>query len=206
MDNPSRSERSRKAAIEAALTIIARDGPRQLTFDALARESGISKGGLLHQFPNKEAILQALLENQIESYEACSRDYLSGDGASQPDPNLAGQIASAREATLNRRAAAFGLLAAAVEHPAMLSIVRKVEDENVRRIMAEAADPDLALLRWAAARGLALGALLGINPISGKDAARLFDRLLDASEWPASTGDAKPRATRTSRSTKTARR
>jgi len=50
MDNATRSERSRTAAIQAALTIIARDGPGKLTFDAIARESGMSKGGLMHQF------------------------------------------------------------------------------------------------------------------------------------------------------------
>ena len=46
MDNPSRSEKTRNAVIQAALAIIARDGPGRLTLDAIARESGISKGGL----------------------------------------------------------------------------------------------------------------------------------------------------------------
>ena len=57
MENAARSERSRKAAIQAALTIIARDGPGRLTLDAIARESGISKGGVMHQFRTKEAVL-----------------------------------------------------------------------------------------------------------------------------------------------------
>jgi len=69
MDNPSRSERSRKLAIEAAFTIIARDGPGQLTFDAIARESGISKGGLMHQFRTKGNVLKALLEHQTDYFE-----------------------------------------------------------------------------------------------------------------------------------------
>ena len=37
MDNASRSERTRKAVLQAALTIIARDGPARLTLDAIAR-------------------------------------------------------------------------------------------------------------------------------------------------------------------------
>ena len=45
MDNATRSERSRNVALDAALVIIARDGPGRLTLDAIARESGLSKGG-----------------------------------------------------------------------------------------------------------------------------------------------------------------
>jgi AcrR family transcriptional regulator len=66
MDNTSRSERTRNLVIEAARVIIARDGPQRLTLDAIAREAGISKGGLMHQFGNKTAVIRALLENQIE--------------------------------------------------------------------------------------------------------------------------------------------
>jgi Bacterial regulatory proteins, tetR family len=48
MDNATRSERSRNVALDAALVIIARDGPGRLTLDAIARESGLSKGGVMH--------------------------------------------------------------------------------------------------------------------------------------------------------------
>lgn len=56
MDNLRRSERSRKAAIQAALTIIARDGPGQLTFADLsllrwAAARGLVIMGLLGQCP-----------------------------------------------------------------------------------------------------------------------------------------------------------
>src|SRR6266436_1598840 len=75
MDNVTRSERSRKAALQAALTIIARDGPGRLTLDAIARESGLSKGGLMHQFRTKEGVLKALLERQMAHFEEFSTRY-----------------------------------------------------------------------------------------------------------------------------------
>ena len=93
MDNSTRSERSRKAAIQAALAIIARDGPGQLTFDAIARESGISKGGLMHQFPSKGALMKGLLEHQVEYFGKFSSDYLAAAGASKAEPSLAAQDA-----------------------------------------------------------------------------------------------------------------
>lgn len=183
MDNPSRSERSRTAAIQAALAIIARDGPRHLTFDAIARESGISKGGLMHQFRTKGDMLKALLEHQTEYFEAFSQKYLAEDGADKLEPTLAAQIATARETLSQSHSVAFAILAAVVEEPNLLAGTREIDTKKVKRIKAEAVDPDMSLLRWAAARGLALTALLGLCPLSDKQRQGLFDRLLDERQW-----------------------
>src|SRR5438445_7766724 len=115
MDNTSRSERTRNAAIQAALAIIARDGPGRLTLDAIAQESGISKGGLTHQFRTKEAVLKALLEHQIEYFQDFSRKYLGEHGSSQAEPHLAAQIATLREAIAQPHSVAFALLGAATQ-------------------------------------------------------------------------------------------
>jgi AcrR family transcriptional regulator len=195
MDNPSRSERSRKAAIQAALTIIARDGPGQLTFDAMSRESGISKGGLMHQFPNKPAVLKALLQHQIEHYEAFFRDYLAKVGDSRAEPSLSAQLAVMREHVKNPDGASLGIVAAVAEDPSLLSIVRETDAAVIKAIKSQAEDPELSLLRWSAARGLVVMTLFGQCPFSDKERDRLFERLLDEKRWTAQTA-AKPRRTR----------
>ncbi|MFM0597023.1 MULTISPECIES: TetR/AcrR family transcriptional regulator [Paraburkholderia] len=206
MDNPTRSERSRRAALQAALTIIARDGPGQLTFDAISRESGISKGGLMHQFRTKTEVLKALLEHDIEHFENFSRQYLAKVVDTTPEANLATEIATMREAAENPQAGGFAILAALVEDPTLLSSTNEKSAQKVKSIKAEAADPDLALLRWAAARGLVFTSLLGLSPFSDKERGRLFDRLLDDSQWSAAAvkpaAKAKPRSARAPRATK----
>lgn len=203
MDNPTRSERSRRAALQAALTIIARDGPGHLTFDAISRESGISKGGLMHQFRTKTEVLKALLEHDIEHFENFSQQYLARIAGTTPEANLATEIATMREATENPHAGGFAVLAALVEDPALLSSTNEKSAQKVKRIKAEAADPELALLRWAAARGLVFTSLLGLCPLSNKERGRLFDRLLDDSQWPASAAaKTKPRTVRAPRNAK----
>jgi AcrR family transcriptional regulator len=192
MENTARSERTRNAVIQAALAIIARDGPGRLTLDAIARESGISKGGLMHQFRTKAAVLKALLEHQIEHHEAFARDYLgkSGlgkSGSSQSEPNLAVQIATAREAIAQPHSVAFAILGAVAEEPGFLSVVRESNAKKIEGIKAEAADPELAMLRWEAAYGLTLTAMFGLCPLSGEERERLFDRLLDSRQWAAFT-------------------
>jgi len=203
MDNATRSERSRNAALQAALTIIARDGPGRLTLDAIARESGMSKGALTHQFRTKEAVLKALLEHQAAYFEAFSRRYLAEAGAAAPQPHLAAQIATMRETMTQPHSVVLAILAALVEDPGLLSFTREMDVKTIKFIEAESDDPELALLRWAAARGLALGAMFGLHTLSAKQRDRLFDRLLDDRQWTALAKAETPRPASPARARKT---
>ncbi|WP_421991902.1 TetR family transcriptional regulator [Roseococcus sp.] len=185
MENSARSERTRNAAIQAALTIIARDGPGRLTLDAIAREGGLSKGALMHQFRTKEAVLKALLEYQNDYLEKFSEHYLATTGVGKSEPQLSAQIETMREATTNPITVASAFLGVVAEDPALFAKVREIDAQKVELLKAEAADPDLATLRWAAARGLAVTAMLGFCPLSEEVRTRLFDRLLDSERWPA---------------------
>ncbi|GIQ76545.1 TetR/AcrR family transcriptional regulator [Bradyrhizobium sp. RD5-C2] len=196
MDNPSRSERSRNAALDAAITIVTRDGPGRLTLDAIARESGLSKGGVMHQFRTKEAVLRALLEQQMAHFEEFSSRYLEKARETTDQPELAAQIATLKEAISTPRAGAFALLAAMNENPELMAMPRDVDIKKIALMKAEARDPDLALLRWAAARGLLLSSLFGLSSLTDAERDRLFERLLDDSKWTAieqgATAAAKP--------------
>lgn len=194
MDNPTRSERTRTAAIQAALAILERDGPGKLTFDAISRESGISKGGLMHQFRTKGDVLNALMEHQQDYYQRFQREYLAARDPGEAQPTLSAQIATMREVIDQQPSAALAIMAALVEDPAPLQQVRDIDAENAKRIAAESGDPDLALLRWKAAWGLALSAMFGLCPLSADERARLFDRLLDESQWPSGDSAATPAA------------
>jgi AcrR family transcriptional regulator len=185
MDNPSRSERSRKAALAAALTIIARDGPGRLTLDAIARESGLSKGGLMHQFHSKEAVLRALLEQQLAHFGKFSNDFRDKMATATRQPELATQIATSREIIAQQYSVAQAMLGALAQDPSLLADAREQDAERLAEIRAEASDPELAVLRWAAARGLALLAMLHLSPISDAELDRLFARLLDDTRWKA---------------------
>lgn len=193
MDNASRSERTRRAIIEATLNIIVRDGPGKLTLDAIAREGGMSKGALMHQFPTKQAVLKALAEHQI----ANSTKFLEQrrtEHASHPQPELAAEIAALREALARPRSLAFAILGAVAQEPNLLAMAREAAAERLEILKAEASDPDLATVRWAAAWGLVLPALLGLSPLKAKERDRLFERLLDDTQWSALPSTGRPSA------------
>lgn len=203
MDNATRSERSRNVALDAALVIIARDGPGRLTLDSIARESGLSKGGVMHQFRTKEGVLKALLERQMAHFGEFSTRYRAKAGAESANPELATDIATVREATNTQNSTALALLAAMVESPDLMAVTRESDLRNIAAIKAEAADPELAMLRWAAARGLLLGALFGMSPLGKPERDRLFARLLDDSQWRALEKSGKPHAAKAAPAAKT---
>lgn len=186
MDNHTRSERTREAALQAALTIIARDGAAKLTLEGIARESGVSKGGVMHQFRTKEAVLTALLERQTAEVAALSQRHVAEHGAGKLYPELAARIATSRAAITGPAYAVsyavFGLLA---QDPSLLAVSRAKDVESIAAIKAEATDPDLAMLRWLAARGLTQIALIGPSPLTEVERDRLFARLLDDDKWAA---------------------
>ena len=197
MDNQTRSEISRRKAIDAALTILTRDGVGGLTFDSLSRESGISKGGLLHQFRTRHGVLCALLDYQRQQFEQIKRDYLEKEGTTKAEPILAAHIAIYREAIKQPRSVARAGLAALIESPNLLEDIETTDAETIKALQDEATDPDLSLLRYFAASGLAFHTLLGMSPLSESARNRLFGRLLDEESWQAQTSPPKRRSKRT---------
>lgn len=77
--------------------------------------------------------------------------------------------------------------AIAGEHLAASDLARLVRDisiEQVALIRAESSDPELSLLHWEAAMGIALSWIFSICPLSTQTRDRLFDRLREETQRP----------------------
>jgi AcrR family transcriptional regulator len=186
MENSARSKRTREAAVQAALRIIARDGISRLTLDAIARETGVSKGAVTHQFKSKHEVLKALLAHEMAYYAAFREEQLAKGADAAASPTLAVELAISRNLLTNPNSAAFAVMGALAEEPELMVPVRASAAETVAKLRAESTDPDTAVLRWAASRGLALMALFGISPLSEAEQDRLFARLADDAAWTSS--------------------
>jgi AcrR family transcriptional regulator len=149
--------------------------------EAIAKESSISKGGVMHQFGTKDVVVEALIARQAAQLETAARDCVATDGVHHTQPRLTGQIAISRAAISGEDyPLTFGLLA---QDPELLAITHSKDVETMTAIGNEAPDPDLAMLRWLVARGLAQLALAGPNPLPDDECERLSARLLDNSYW-----------------------
>jgi hypothetical protein len=96
---------------------------------------------------------------------------------------------------LNALAVAYiGVLA---EEPELLARTRDLDARRIAAIKTEARDPQLALLRRAAAHGLAMRNILGVSSTTEEERAALFDRLLDDAQWEPFEKPAKAKPART---------
>ncbi len=66
MSLSTKAELKRDLILKAAIEFILENDFNDLTLEAVAKQAGISKGGLLYHFPNKEALLGGLSQHIFE--------------------------------------------------------------------------------------------------------------------------------------------
>lgn len=76
----SRAESRRRQVIDAAIRCFRRNGFHATSMSALAKEAGMSVGHIYHYFENKEAIIAAFIEDDIEEFRAAMRRLQDSDG------------------------------------------------------------------------------------------------------------------------------
>ncbi|MCU6709265.1 TetR/AcrR family transcriptional regulator [Paenibacillus sp. J5C_2022] len=67
--------------LAAAVKIIEDKGLNNLTLEAIAAEAGVSKGGLLHHFRNKEDLIRGLNERSVESFQGFIQEEMKTSGS-----------------------------------------------------------------------------------------------------------------------------
>ncbi|NTW01817.1 MAG: TetR/AcrR family transcriptional regulator, partial [Oscillochloris sp.] len=74
----------REAILAAACRVVRAEGGSRLTLEAVAREAGVSKGGLLYHFPNKEALIGGLIDQICTDFDAAIEHELVTDSVPGP--------------------------------------------------------------------------------------------------------------------------
>jgi len=132
----------RDRLLDAAETVIQRDGIASFTLDAVAAEAGVSKGGLLHHYPSKERLIETLVARSIENWRT------DCDAAIDAEPEGPGRAARAmmnmclsspaKWSEQSRRSSAV-LIAAIANDSALVRPMRA----NHRRLLERLRDDDL---------------------------------------------------------------
>lgn len=169
---------TRDALLHAAEAVVLEAGAGHLTLDAVAAKAGVSKGGLLHTFRTKDALIQAMLERLISQADAAI-EAQKGRLAGQPNAAIRSYLVGSFETDDVDPATAMGLLAAVAENPKLLEPVRAFYRTRLAEILAEAEDETGALMIWLAAEGMLLLGLLGVSPLSEEQRASVLARLTD---------------------------
>lgn len=197
MDEKRGSTGTRRRLLEAAERLVLREGSGRLTLDAVAREAGVSKGGLLYHFPSKESLVSEMVEHlAVERFERELDRRIEGSG-----PGEGNWVRAYVEATFEPEdqdrnlAVQSGLFAAVANDPSLLDPLRERYNALQHRAENDGVDPALATVARLASDGLWFLELFDIPAVEGELREEVLQRLREIAADPAADGlpDADPR-------------
>jgi AcrR family transcriptional regulator len=146
---------TRETLLRAASQVVIDKGVGSLTLDAVAQQASVSKGGLLHHFPNKDALVESMVEQLIQDFELVLQTEFDQDDA----PGTPGQWVRAYiRATLRFSKLSLGLIARlssiAANSPNLVEVTKVYEQQCRQRIETSGIDPTKATIIQLAIDGL----------------------------------------------------
>ncbi|WP_274628258.1 TetR/AcrR family transcriptional regulator [Arvimicrobium flavum] len=165
MSQPKGSSRDR---ILAAAAEVAREaGAGKLSLDAIAARAGVSKGGLLYNFPTKAALMRALVDTFLAEFEA-ELNAATEDPQANVDVLTAYVRLSAIECEETKPGGA-GVLAAIAEDPDFLKPIAAFKRRLLDRLKANAADVESVLVIYLALEGMRSMKLFEIDVLTADE-------------------------------------
>lgn len=174
---------SRDAILDAAEAVVEREGARRLTIDAVVRESGFSKGGVLYNFASKQALVEGMIERMVGSIEA-EMEGAFRSAEARGEPVLPALIRAVLGHRKHNGRVSMALLAAAAENPELIDPVRDCVTEMRKAITERARDPELARIAFLAADGLHFADILGLDFLTPDERGRVEGRLVELVSEP----------------------
>lgn len=148
-----------------------------MTLEAVAKEAGVSKGGLLYHFPSKDALIQGMIEQMNQEFTARIYDeYEKDDFGTNRGRWLRALIRATFTSTHLELSA--GLIAAVLHNPELLEPNRRSYETRQALIEQDGIDPVLANIIRLAVDGLWFSELLAFAPPREPLKAQLMETLL----------------------------
>lgn len=146
--------------LAAAEAILATEGLAHLSLQAVAARAGLSKGGLMHHFPTRQALVEALVERAAQGFRDAFAQSAAAE-AGRPWPTARGLLrlahASLAGAVLPGRVAPSAvplLLAAAAQDKSLLRPVGEAMATAAQQMQAEGVPPAASWALLATVNGL----------------------------------------------------
>jgi AcrR family transcriptional regulator len=176
---PKSRSATREALLRAASQVVIDKGVEALTLDAVAKQAGVSKGGLLYHFPNKDALIGGMVEQLIQDFETVLQAEFDQDDA----PGTPGHWVRAYiRATLRFSKQSLALIARlssiAVDSPHVLKAAEIYEQQWRQRVETSGIDPTKATIILLATDGLWLSELFQVGTLDETRLTQVVETLL----------------------------
>ncbi|PLR80574.1 TetR family transcriptional regulator [Bacillus canaveralius] len=173
----NKSITTRETILIEACKLVGREGVSHLTLEGVAKEAGMSKGGLLYHFPTKDTLIKEMINyvmelsnNHIEEHAALEEN--------DPGKWLRGFANSSFEQGGLRFLMSSGLLATMLSNSEWVESWRERYVEWHQKIENDHNDLILGYIVFLAVDGLWYADLLGLNPPQGELRQKILETLI----------------------------
>ncbi len=153
---------SKNAILNAAEAIVIKSGAAHMTLDAVAKEAGVSKGGLMYNFPTKEALLQAMIDRMVEHFEEI-REEIKEEFPGESDNDLIIEMRIMQRESESKRRLSAALLAVVANNPDLTKKTREVMHQRFNTRVATGHNAVRSSILFFAAMGIQLHSLLNLS-------------------------------------------
>lgn len=174
-------QQTNEAILQAAHSLVREIGVRALSLDKVAKKAGVSKGGLIHHFPSREALLIAM-QRQVFS---AGDEELQRQLALEPDSGQKGRflraflrcnLAMIRQGVPSQFASMAELAIAA---PEVFAREKQYFVEVQRHVENDGLDPVLATIIAGASDNLWMQVMFGVLQPDDPRIPEIHERLLE---------------------------
>jgi AcrR family transcriptional regulator len=173
MDNPVKEK-----ILDVAYKLITEKGLNSFTLEEVAKEAGISKGGLLYHYPSKDKLMKGLIENHIELFQAKVSEREKTLPSGSPNSWFVSYIQEQFNMVKVDSNTMSGIIAAFALNQELLQPVLESRKEWLEKI-DQLKDPILGLIISLACDGIAFSNVLGLEVYPEKTKAMLMERLIE---------------------------
>ncbi|TIX58571.1 MAG: TetR/AcrR family transcriptional regulator, partial [Mesorhizobium sp.] len=147
----TRRANSRDRILAAAADVARETGPGSLSLDAVASRAGVSKGGLLYNFPTKAKLMQSLVEDYLKAFEQAmeARTAVAGHESA-----LAAYIKLSADECEEPQPSASWIFSAIAEDPEFLTPIKSFKRQLFERLKGETNDLSALLVCFLAIEGM----------------------------------------------------
>jgi AcrR family transcriptional regulator len=167
---------SRQKILDAAEALAREQGPANISLDAVAARAGLSKGGLLYNFPTKAKLLEALVEQHIgRAEDALARSEETHRAG--PNALALAYLDYCRDELCVHSKPASGLLVAIAENPQLIDPVRRHQRSLVATMRERSTDLPLSLAALLVIEGIWSMRMFETNCLTEAETNSVLDRL-----------------------------
>ncbi|MCM3698906.1 TetR/AcrR family transcriptional regulator [Paenibacillus macerans] len=159
----SKKASKRNVILQAAAKVARESGVEHVTLDAVAQEAGVSKGGLLYHFPNKEELISGMVKQYSDDFVGSVRTRADKDPG-EKGKWIKAYIETTHDSVQNENDMTIALSTALFTNPHLLGEMQAEYSLLQKSIEHDGLDPVVSTLFRLAADGLWFAEMFGFAP------------------------------------------